>query len=182
MNNFRIFLLLLAALLVLFSLTGCAQSFKKKMLNNLQQVDINRYTRKWYEIARFPHRFERDLVGVTAIYNLKPNGKIEVINQGFQDSLNGPRRTAIGKAKYVSKEGKGHLRVSFFWIFYADYFILDLDQENYQYALVGSSTPNFLWVLSRTPKIEPELLEKILKRAEDLGYDLNKVELVEQAE
>jgi apolipoprotein D and lipocalin family protein len=182
MNNFRIFLLLLAILLVLFTTTGCAQSFRKRMLNNLQQVDINRYTGKWYEIARFPHRFERGLVGVTATYNLKPDGKIEVINQGFQDSLNGPLRTAVGKAKIVSKEGKGHLKVSFFWIFYADYFILALDQENYNYALIGSSTPDFLWVLSRTPKIEPELLDKILKRAEELGYDLSKVELVEQAE
>jgi apolipoprotein D and lipocalin family protein len=180
MNNLRLIILFVAGIILLLTFTGCAQTFKKKMIANLQQVDLERYTGKWYEIARFPHRFERDLTGVTATYNLLPNGKIEVINQGFQNSLDGPLKTAIGKAKSVSKDGKGHLKVSFFWIFYADYFILELDQENYQYALVGSSTPDFLWILGRTPQMDQETLDMLLSKAKELDYDITKVELVEQ--
>jgi lipocalin len=72
------------------------------------------------------------------------------------------------------------LKVSFFWFFYGDYNILELDTVNYQYVLIGSSTPKYLWILSRTPQMQPEIYEMLLQKAKDRGYDLSKLIKVEQ--
>lgn len=179
MISYKYWLVIVLLIFIIAGLGACSNSFKKNLIKNIQPVDLDRYTGKWYEIARFPHRFERNLTGVTAQYTLKENGMIEVINRGFENSLNGKERIAVGKAKKASDDGMGHLKVSFFWIFYADYFILELDPD-YQYALIGSSSSNFLWVLSRTPQMPPEQLQRLLARAGALGYDLEKVEMVPQ--
>jgi lipocalin len=180
MNYLKIILLVAAVVLLVFSFSSCSNAFKKKMISNLQTVDINRFTGTWYEIARFPHRFERNLVGVTATYNMLEDGMIEVLNKGYKNTLDGEEKVAIGKAKLASDNGKGHLKVSFFWIFYADYLVLELEPENYQYALIGSSTPNYLWILCREPFMEQSTLDRLLKRAGELGFDLSKVEMVSQ--
>lgn len=180
MNTLRLVFLLIALFAIVLMSTSCSNQFRDKMLKHVQRIDIDRYTGTWYEIARFPHRFEKDLVGVTATYTLLPNGRIEVLNKGFKNSLNGVEKTAIGKAKPAADPSFGHLKVAFFWIFYADYLVLELDQENYSYALVGSSTPNYLWILSRTPQMEAETLEMLKAKASQLGYDLGKLEMVEQ--
>lgn len=172
--------LLVAIIALLLSFTNCSSTANKIKVKPIQNFDLKRYVGTWYEIARFPHRFERNLVGVTATYNLLANGKIEVINQGFMHSLNGPVKTAIGKAKPAGNDGAGHLRVSFFWIFYTDYLILELDEQNYQYSLVGSSSPNYLWILSRTPQMDSVQLNKLIHKAKDLGYDVSKLEMVDQ--
>ena len=176
----KLLFLIATAIILVFAISSCAPAFRKKMLTNLKSVDINRFTGTWYEIARFPHRFERGLTGVTATYKLRDDGMIEVINKGYMNSLDGEEKIAVGKAKVASKDGKGHLKVSFFWIFYADYFILELDQQNYSYALIGSSSDTYLWILSRKPEMEKATLDMLLKRAEELGYDLSKVEFVQQ--
>ncbi|MDA3941987.1 MAG: lipocalin family protein [Bacteroidetes bacterium] len=148
-------------------------------MNLAQNVDLERYSGTWYEIARFPHRFEKDLVGVTATYNLKENGKIEVINQGYKNSLDGELKTAIGKAKVAKSGNPAHLRVSFFWIFYADYLILELD-ENYQYVLIGSSSDKYLWIMSRSPQLNEETYRMLVQKAAERGYNVDKLQLVEQ--
>jgi len=180
MNTLRLVILLIALFAIVFMSTSCSNQFRDKMLKHVQPIDIERYSGTWFEIARFPHRFEKDLVGVTATYTVLPNGRIEVINKGFKNSLNGVEKIAIGKAKPAADPDFGHLKVAFFWIFYADYLVLELDQENYSYALVGTSTPNYLWILSRTPQMEAETLEMLKAKASQLGYDLEKLEMVEQ--
>jgi lipocalin len=167
-------------LALIFNTFSCATQWSSKMKPHIQAVELKHYTGTWYEIARFPHRFERDLVGVTATYTLLPNGRIRVENQGYKKSLDGEQRKAIGKAKPAGDPALGHLKVSFFWIFYADYYILALDQDNYQWALVGSSTPNFLWILGRQPQMDPAILDALIKKAADLGYDISKLEMVPQ--
>jgi len=146
----------------------------------VNDLDLNRYLGTWYEIARFPHSFEKNLVGVTATYSLMENGKIKVLNQGFKNSLNGPRSQAVGKAKIPNQAEPGKLKVSFFWIFYADYFVLELDDE-YQYVMIGSSSDNYFWILSRTPQLSPEIYEMLLDKAIKRGYNLDKLYLVPQA-
>ncbi len=167
-------------LLVIISTYSCATNWSSKMKPQIQTVELERYTGTWYEIARYPHRFERDLVGVTATYTLLPNGRIKVENKGYKKSLDGELSKAIGKAKPAGDPSIGHLKVSFFWIFYADYYILALDHESYQWALVGSSSPNFLWVLGRKPQMEQATLDNLIKRAAELGYDISKLEMVAQ--
>lgn len=147
----------------------------------VKELDLNRYLGTWYEIARFPHSFEKNLVGVTATYSMRSDGKIEVVNQGFKNSLGGEPSQAIGKAKIPNPQEPGKLKVSFFWIFYADYFVLELD-ENYQYAMIGSSSDKYFWILSRTPQLAPEIYEMLLEKARVRGYNLEKLEKVPQAE
>lgn len=178
--NFARLLKFIAMMLVITSTFSCATNWSSKMKPHIQAVDLERYIGTWYEIARYPHRFERDLVGVTATYTMLPNGRIKVENKGYKKSLEGEPSNAIGKAKPAGDPAIGHLKVSFFWIFYADYYILALDHENYQWALVGSSSPNFLWILGRTPQMEQAMLDKLIRRAAELGYDISKLEMVAQ--
>jgi len=145
----------------------------------IKDFDLNRYLGTWYELARFPHSFEKDLVGVTATYSLRPDGKVRVENAGYKGTLEGKRDVAIGKAKIAGKPDEGHLKVSFFLFFYADYFIMDMDPE-YRWALIGSKSDNYLWILSRTPFMDDETYEMILDKARSLGYDLTKLYKVPQ--
>ena len=137
----------------------------------IKNFDLNRYLGKWYEIARFPHSFEKGLVGCTANYSLRSDGKVKVENAGYRNTLDGEYDTAVGKAKLAGKPADGHLKVSFFLFFYADYFIMDMDPD-YQWALIGSKADKYLWILSRTPQMDDVTYNKILDKARDLGYDL----------
>ncbi len=137
-------------------------------------IDLGKYLGKWYEIARFDHVFERDMQMVTAEYKLLPNGQIQVINSGYKD---GKFKETIGKAK--TTDTSGLLRVSFFLNFYSDYRVLMIDKD-YQYVLVGGNSPKYLWILSRTPQLSPEILQNIIDVAEDKGYDTEKLIFVEQ--
>ena len=146
----------------------------------VKEVDIKRYMGKWYEIARFDHTFERGKVGVSTNYSLNDDGTILVVNSGYNGTLNGELETATGKAKQPNPKFPGQLKVSFFWMFYAQYNILELDQEEYSYALIGSSSDKYLWILSRKPQISKETLDMLLKKAEERGYDTSKLIYVEQ--
>ena len=170
-------LLLIFSVLCVFS---CSKT-NSQMIDQttVKQLDLNRYLGTWYEIARFPHSFEKNLVGVTATYSLRDDGKIRVINQGYKRSLDGELSVAEGKAKIPDKAEPGKLKVSFFWIFYADYFVLELD-ENYQYVMIGSSLDKYFWILSRTPQMDPNIYEMLLEKARKRGYNLDKLEKVPQ--
>jgi lipocalin len=141
-------------------------------------IDLDKYLGTWYELARYDHPFERNLTAVTATYSLKPNGKIKVLNKGYLNSQDGKLKKAVGKAKIPDKNNPGHLKVSFFLFFYADYYVLELDPD-YKWALVGSSSPNYLWILCRIPKPDKETIDKILTLTEKRGYDLSKLIWVE---
>ena len=171
---FKIFLILV------LGISACKTQNYHDMIDktSVRNLDIQRYLGTWYEIGRYQHSFEKDLVGVTATYTLRENGKIEVLNQGYYKELDGKLKVANGKAKLTNQPGK--LRVSFFLFFYADYNVLELDKEGYQWALIGSSTPNYLWILARTPSISDELYLEIARKAEKRGYDLQKIYKVPQ--
>lgn len=138
-------------------------------------VDINRYAGKWYEIARFPHSFEKNLEGVTATYTLRADGKIDVLNKGYKGSPDGKPKTIKGVAKIPDKDRPDRLKVKFFLFFWAEYNILELDQEEYNYALVGSSSPGFLWILCREPKMDDDVYLMLVNRAAELGYATEKL-------
>jgi apolipoprotein D and lipocalin family protein len=151
-----------------------------KSIPPVEGVDINRYLGVWYEIARLPHRFEKDLVGVTATYALKPNGEIEVLNQGYVKTLQGRHKTAKGRARIPDPKQTGLLKVSFFWFFWADYKIIELDWENYSYAVVTSKTKDYLWILGRTPKMDEALYNRLVDFAGEYGFDTGKLIRVQQ--
>jgi lipocalin len=145
----------------------------------VENLDIDRYLGTWYEIARFPHSFEKGLVGVTATYSFRKDGKIKVVNQGYKGSLGGKKSRAEGKAKIPDPEEPARLKVSFFLFFYGDYYVLELDPE-YRWAMIGSSTPDYFWILSRTPQMDEEIYQSLLENARQRGYDLEPLIKVEQ--
>jgi lipocalin len=147
--------------------------------STITMFDLNRYLGKWYEVARYDHAFERGLVGTTAEYSLLDDGKIKVLNSGYINTLDGTYQQSVGKAK-PNRNGKaGQLRVSFFGPFYSDYYILDLAPD-YSYSVVGSSSPKYLWILSRTPHLNPKVQSEILTNLQQRGYDTQKLIWVEQ--
>lgn len=164
--------------LALIFILGCKnQNVAVMNQPGIDKFSLEKYLGKWYEIARYDHRFERGLEGVTATYSIRDDGKIRVVNAGYKNSLDGKYKEAIGKAKTTSKTGR--LKVSFFWFFYADYIILELD-ENYQWALIGSTSDKYLWILSRTPDLNNETKEVILEKARERGYDTSLLIWVQQ--
>jgi lipocalin len=174
---------LLFALLIIAGLNGHAPSEKNMNTPDTTPItgfELDRYLGTWYEIARFPHSFEKNLVGVTATYSLKDNGMVKVVNAGYKYTLDGKYKTANGKAKFAGDRSTGHLKVSFFLFFYGDYKILKLDKEDYQWVLVGGSTSNYLWVLSRTPRLDEDIYQELLDEAVSRGYDLSDLEKVPQ--
>jgi lipocalin len=163
-----------------YSFVGCKP--RETMVDNtvVKELDIQKYLGTWYEIARYDHRFERGLVGVTANYSMRDDGKIKVLNSGYKNSLEGEFSQAIGKAKVPNPiNNPGKLKVSFYLFFYGDYFVLDLD-EDYQWALIGSSSDEFLWILSRKPQMEMELYNELIYKLQKRGYDVSQLIKVEQ--
>lgn len=136
-------------------------------------VDWGRYTGSWYEIVRKPHSFEKGMSHVKATYTARPDGTIEVRNEGIK---NGKHKVARGKAR--TTDTPGQLKVTFF-IFPGEYNILELG-PNYSYSVVGGSNGGYLWVLSRTPELDAATLNGIYSRLEERGYDLSDLVVVEQ--
>ncbi|MBN1109678.1 MAG: lipocalin family protein [Methanomassiliicoccales archaeon] len=141
----------------------------------MEHVDLERYMGTWYEIAKFPQRFEDGLVGITATYSFLPNGKVMVLNSGYVGDFDGKRRTAKGKAWVVDKRTNAKLKVSFFWPFSGDYWILELGKD-YEYAVVGEGSRRYLWILSRTPRMDEPVYNGILERLKEKGFDISKLE------
>lgn len=142
--------------------------------NKTTEVELEKYLGKWYEIARYNHSFEKGMERVTAEYSQKPDGTIIVVNSGYRNG-----NLKVAKAKGKTTNISGLLRVSFFLNFYSDYRILEIDND-YRWALVGSSSPNYLWILSRTPELEAAEVAKILEKAQTRGYDIDNLIWVKQ--
>ena len=152
------------------------------MIDNtvVKELDVQKYLGTWYEIARYDHSFERGLVGVTANYSMRDDGKIRVINSGYKNSLDDKFSQVVGKAKIpdpVNEPAK--LKVSFFLFFYGDYYIMELDKD-YQWTVIGSSSEKYLWILSRSQQMSPGLYAELLERLTKRGYDISKLISVEQ--
>jgi len=149
-------------------LAGMAAVDRKGGLEVVGAVDLSRYAGRWYEIARLPNRFEKKCAdSVTATYTLRSDGKVDVVNRCRK--ANGEYTTAKGKAKIADKKTNAKLKVTFFWPFYGDYWILDLG-PNYEYAVVGAPNRDYLWILSRTPQLDEELYQRLLREMATRGF------------
>lgn len=174
--------LIFTAVMMMFSVgapTIVAQN-EKAALPTVAKVDLKRYAGKWYEIARYPNKFQEKCVGnTTATYTLKNKGKIEVLNECLKKD--GTLDKAKGDAKIIDKTTNAKLEVRFAPAFlsfipavWGDYWIIDLD-DNYQYAAIGDPQRKYFWILSRTPEMDDTTYQNILRRAEKLGFNPGKV-------
>jgi apolipoprotein D and lipocalin family protein len=140
-------------------------------LATVPHVDLHRYAGLWYEVARLPTRYEKDFQHVTAEYRLLPDGKIQVLNTCHKKGMHGPVETAKGTARAIDATN-AKLKVSFFWPFEGDYWVLELG-PGYHYALVGTPDRERLWLLSRTPHLERNLRDHLIASAREKGFPVD---------
>ena len=165
----------LMILLSTLLLTACLGMPKQvQPVNNFQ---LERYLGTWYEIARLDHSFERGLSHVSANYSLLPNGQVRVLNRGYSAQQQA-WKDIEGKAAFVQTPNIGHLKVSFFGPFYSSYVITDLD-ESYQYALISGYNHSYLWILARQPQIPDAVKNRLIAKAQSLGFDTRQLIFVQ---
>jgi apolipoprotein D and lipocalin family protein len=170
-------ILLIATLLTVapMALLGMGAQESLPPLEVVPQVDVSRYMGTWYEIARFPHRFQEGCVATKATYTLRQDGKVDVLNECRMENLDGAVKTAKGTARVVDEKTNAKLKVTFFWPFYGSYWIIGLG-DNYEYAVVGHPGRNYLWILSRTPSMDDALYNRIVRRLQnEQAYDTSKL-------
>ena len=172
MQKILFYIIPMAGLLI----SGCftPAELSTESIPAIKTFELNRYLGTWYEIARLPHSFEEGLDRVTATYKLRDDGRIEVLNKGFK-TAEGEWKEAKGKAYIPDTSAGAFLKVSFFWIFYGDYKVIALDTLDYSYAMVTSHSKEYLWILNRSPEMEQDIYDDLIKKAVNWGFDISKL-------
>jgi apolipoprotein D and lipocalin family protein len=168
MNYIRIHLIILFFVMA-------NSTLKAQELQTVPFVDLNKYPGKWYEIASFPQRFQKGCHCTTAEYTLSDKGYVIVENRCRRDSVNGKASYIKGKAFVDKNSGNAKLKVQFFWPFKGKYWIIDL-ADDYSYAAVSHPNKKYLWILSRTPKMNDAVYQQIVVRLKTKGFDLSKLQ------
>lgn len=183
----KIKLISAAALLILPVLTGAAAQ-KRKPLRVVPAIDLQRYAGKWYEIARFPNRFQERCAGeVTAEYTLRPDGKITVLNRcrraagGYMQAKGVAKTVGRGRPNSVLKVRFAPAFLSFIPLVWGDYQVLALSPD-YQWAVVGDPARKYLWILSRTPALDDAAYGQAVAEAASQGFDTGRLERTQQSE
>ena len=162
---------LLSTIFLLFMMQGCTTSTKAP-LPTVSSLDLEQYKGTWYEIARYENRFEKGCVGATAHYSLLDD-HVAVTNSCY-DAQGAMSAQAHGKAYAVDSSQNTKLRVTFFWPFYGDYWVLMLG-DDYRYSVVGDPSRKYLWILSRTPSLSDSDRQTILSKLPQFGYSSDKL-------
>jgi apolipoprotein D and lipocalin family protein len=161
------------------AVAGLVLANSEPPLETVRHVDLNRYVGRWFEISRYPNRFERKCDhDVTAEYSIKKDGTVRVVNACI--SPTGKIKQSEGTAKIVDASTNAKLKVTFFWPFYGNYWIIALGDE-YEYAVVGEPSRDYLWILSRSPVMQDSVYQHILRQLTDKGYDPRKLVRTNQA-
>lgn len=154
-------------------------------LTVIAALDVPRYMGTWYEISKFPNRFQKQCIGYTsADYSIRADGQVQVINRCRLE--NGETSEAIGMARQVGGRDSPRLEVRFApawlsfipWV-WGNYWVVDLDPD-YQLVAVSEPKREYLWVLSRTPQVESGAYAALLQRLTDKGFDVSRLELAKQ--
>ncbi len=164
-------------LIIIFIMTTADLSAQK--LQTVPNVDLNKYLGKWFEIASYPQIFQKGCHCTTAEYSLSNKGYIIVENRCNKDSILGKQSYIKGKAFVEENSGNAKLKVQFFWPFKGKYWIIDLAND-YSYAVVSHPNKKYLWILSRTSKIDDAVYQGIMSRLKSKGFDLQKLQKTEQ--
>lgn len=162
-------------ILAALALAGCSSPPVNRAadagpLQTVNEVDLDRYLGRWYEIARFPNSFEENCEGVTAEYGRRDDGLISVVNTCRKGSPDGEPKVAKGRARVVDEETNAKLEVSFFGPFWGDYWVIGL-ADDYSLSLVGEPSGRYLWILSRTPQISEAVKAQAVSTLKEKGYN-----------
>ena len=179
-----LFSILGALLLVLGSSQATAQQ-SDQAVKTIASLDVPRYLGTWYEIAKFPNWFQKKCVSNTkAVYTAKPDGNLRVLNSC--KTAGGETSEAEGLARQIGAKDSPKLEVrfapewlSFLPLVWGDYWVIDLDSQ-YQVAAVSDPRREYLWVLSRTPQLDPKVYADLLQRLKQQQFDIQKLELTSQ--
>ena len=158
---------------------GSVMGTQAQTLQTVPSVDLKKYAGKWYEIASFPQRFQKGCHCTTAEYTLSEKGYVIVKNSCRKNSVTGKIKSITGKAFVVKGSNNAKLKVQFFWPIRGKYWIVDL-AEDYSYAVVSHPNKKYLWILSRTPSMKPEVYQQIIERLKKMGLDTNKLKMTPQ--
>lgn len=169
-------------ILIIISLIGLntAYCLSQDSLVPVNFVDLDRYLGKWYEIARFDQKFQKDCTAVSATYSLRKDGDINVKNECRLNSPSGKHKVSYGRAWVTDKETNSKLKVQFFLktlripLLAGNYWILALGND-YEYAIIGDNSRKYLWFLSRTSQMSNDLYEDLLNQAKSMGFDTSKL-------
>jgi apolipoprotein D and lipocalin family protein len=146
----------------------------------VSNLDLQRYAGRWYEVARFPNRFQDKCAGdVEALYAVLDDGRITVVNRCRE------RDGAITEARGVARRVKGappsvlEVRfapafLSFLPVVWGDYQVIALD-DAHTHALIGTPDRKYLWVLSRTRNLEPVIFDQLVATAKEQGFDVSRL-------
>ncbi len=159
--------------------TGCGG--RHAPLATVEQVDLERYLGTWYELARYPAPFQEGCVATSANYSPRDGGGITVLNRCRVERFDGELREAEGRARIVDADTNAKLKVTFFWPFWGDYWVLGLGPD-YEWALVGEPGRKYLWILSRTRQMDPGVFDDIVGSLPALGYDAGRLLITPQPE
>lgn len=163
----------------IFILCMATLTSRSQELQTVPHVDLNKYAGKWYEIASYPQRFQKGCHCTTAEYTVSEKGYVIVENRCNRDSINGRQSYIKGKAFVEKNSGNARLKVQFFWPFKGKYWIIDL-ADDYSYAVVSHPNKKYLWILSRTSKMDDTTYNGIISRLREKGFDLTKLRITPQ--
>jgi len=166
LHNTLMHRMLMVAVLLLTGCTGIPDG-----VTPVSGFKVDRYLGTWYEIVRLDHSFERGLVDVSATYQTRTDGGIDVINRGYDPSKQ-TWSEAKGIAYFLGPADKASLKVSFFGPFYGGYHVMALDPD-YRWAMVAGPTHKYFWILARQPDLPDDVLDKLLQTARNAGFNLN---------
>ncbi len=144
-------------------------------------VDVERYVGLWHEIASNPSFFNMNLVAVTAEYDIIGPGRISVLNRGRVGTPDGRERSIEGSARIVDTTTNAKLKVQFdtFWgrFFEGNYWIVLLDDAEYEYTVVSDNQQRTLFVLYREPVMPQALYNAIVLQLDANGIDSSRLRI-----
>ncbi len=176
---------ILGALLIVLGSSQAIAQQSDQAVKTVASLDVPRYLGTWYEIAKFPNWFQKKCVSNTkAVYTAKPDGNLQVLNSC--KTAGGETSEAEGLARQIGAKDSPKLEVrfapewlSFLPLVWGDYWVIDLDSQ-YQVAAVSDPRREYLWVLSRTPQMDPKVYADLLQRLKQQQFDIQKLELTSQ--
>ncbi|MCB1857234.1 MAG: lipocalin family protein [Gammaproteobacteria bacterium] len=136
--------------------------------------DAERYTGRWYEVARFDHIFERGLSNVSAIYQQQNDGRIRVTNRGYHER-EGVWKEVDAVGEFTVDPSVAQLRVSLFGPLYGGYNVIELDRAGYEYAMVAGNSRAYLWILARDTSLPMPVLERLIEKGRTLGFPVERL-------